>query len=181
MKGRESITEKLPESIESSKFASQRARMSGEFDSRKDSHSAKLERRPWIFLKLGFAMITSLSELYLRFRRCIMLVQTKKVISMNYGSSTSSWNHGDEWGLAWCLWCGIYKSIPTWTHSKNSLAAEPLSLNICSHGTSLKWSQSILVSVGIVISYAMKQRITFWVWQKVNGEHQNFPVEGKPL
>ena len=28
--------------------------MSGEFDSRKDSHSAKFQRRPQIFLKLGF-------------------------------------------------------------------------------------------------------------------------------
>ena len=38
-----------------------------------------------------FAMITSLSELYLRIRRFFSLVQTKKVISMNYGSNTSSW------------------------------------------------------------------------------------------
>ena len=28
--------------------------MSGEFDSRKDSHSAKLEKRPQIFVKLCF-------------------------------------------------------------------------------------------------------------------------------
>ena len=41
--------------------------------------------------KNPFAMTTSLSELYLRIRRFILLVQTKKVISMNYGSSTSSW------------------------------------------------------------------------------------------
>ena len=39
--------------------------------------------------KNPFATITSLSELYFRFR-FILLVQTKKVISMNYGSSTSS-------------------------------------------------------------------------------------------
>ena len=38
----------------------------------------------------SFATITSLSELSFRFRRFILLVQTKKVISMNYGSSTSS-------------------------------------------------------------------------------------------
>ena len=38
-----------------------------------------------------FAMITNVSELYFRFRRFILLVQTKKVISMNYDSSTSSW------------------------------------------------------------------------------------------
>ena len=41
-------------------------------------------------LKNPFASITSLSELYFRFR-FILLVQTKKVIPMNYGSSTSSW------------------------------------------------------------------------------------------
>ena len=40
--------------------------------------------------KNPFATITSQSELYLRIRRFFSLVQTKKVISMNYGSSTSS-------------------------------------------------------------------------------------------
>ena len=35
-------------------------------------------------------MITSLPEFYLRFRTFILLVQTKKAISMNYGSSTRS-------------------------------------------------------------------------------------------
>ena len=41
--------------------------------------------------KNPFATITSLSELYFRIRRFMLLLQTKKVISMNYGSSTSSW------------------------------------------------------------------------------------------
>ena len=41
--------------------------------------------------KNPFATITSLFELYFRIRRFILLVQTKKVISMNYGSSTISW------------------------------------------------------------------------------------------
>ena len=45
--------EKLPESIESSRFVSHRARMSGEFDSRKDSQS-KFEQKPQIFVKLNF-------------------------------------------------------------------------------------------------------------------------------
>ena len=40
--------------------------------------------------KNPFAMITSLSELYFRSRRFILLVQTKKLISMSYGSSTST-------------------------------------------------------------------------------------------
>ena len=41
--------------------------------------------------KNPFATITSLSELYFRFRRFILLVEMKKVISMNYGSSRSNW------------------------------------------------------------------------------------------
>ena len=39
--------------------------------------------------KNPFVTITSLSELYFRFRRFILLVKMKKVISMNYGSCTS--------------------------------------------------------------------------------------------
>ena len=54
MKERYPLTEKLPESIESSRFVSHRARMSGEFDSRKDSQSTKFEGRPQIFVKLSF-------------------------------------------------------------------------------------------------------------------------------
>ena len=38
-----------------------------------------------------FAAITSLSEHYFRFGSFILSEQTKKVISMSYGSSTSSW------------------------------------------------------------------------------------------
>ena len=45
--------EKLPESIELSRLVSHRARMSGEFDSRKDSQSTKFEQRPQIFIKLS--------------------------------------------------------------------------------------------------------------------------------
>ena len=41
--------------------------------------------------KNPFATITSLSELYFRLGRFILLVQTKEVISMNYGSNTSCW------------------------------------------------------------------------------------------
>ena len=40
--------------------------------------------------KNPFVTITSLSELYFRFRRFILLLKTKRVISMNYGSSSSS-------------------------------------------------------------------------------------------
>ena len=51
-------------------------------------------------------------------------------------------NHGDLWGLTWYLRWGIYASVPTWTHSQNSLAAtEALSLKVSPNTTSLKWSQ----------------------------------------
>ena len=40
--------------------------------------------------KNPFAMITSLSKLYFRFRRFVLLLQMKKVIYMSYCSSTSS-------------------------------------------------------------------------------------------
>ena len=51
-------------------------------------------------------------------------------------------NYGDEWGLTWYLRWEIYTSVPTWTHSQNSLATvETLSLKISSHGTCIEWSQ----------------------------------------
>ena len=40
--------------FETSRFVSHRARMPGEFDSRKDSQSTKFEQRPQIFIKLSF-------------------------------------------------------------------------------------------------------------------------------
>ena len=50
----DNITEKLRESIELSRFVSHRARMSGEYDSKKDSQSTKFERRRQMFVKLSF-------------------------------------------------------------------------------------------------------------------------------
>ena len=44
----------MPELLESFRFVSYRARISGEFDLRKDSQSIKFERRPRIFVKLSF-------------------------------------------------------------------------------------------------------------------------------
>ena len=43
-----------------------------------------------------FAMITSMPELYFRFKRFVLLVKMKNVISMNYGSRQAAQNHGDE-------------------------------------------------------------------------------------
>ena len=95
-------------------------------------------------LNKPFATITSLAEPYFRFRGFILLAQTKKkMISMNYGSSISSRKPCILVRLDYILLMrDIYTSIPTWTHSKNSLAVvEAPSLKISSHKTSLKWSQ----------------------------------------
>ena len=54
LKRRYPPSEKFPESIESSKFVSHRARISGEFDSRKYSHSTKLGQRPQILVNISF-------------------------------------------------------------------------------------------------------------------------------
>ena len=86
-------------------------------------------------------------------------------------------NYGDEWGLTWYLRWRIYTSIPTWTHSQNSLAAaEALSLKISSHGTSQMITKTIPISTRIVISYTMKQDSLFWVYWKVNGNWDNSKI-----
>ena len=91
--------------------------------------------------KNPFATIASLSELHFRSRRFILLVQ-KKWFLWTMAAAPAAGKHGDEWGLIWYFLWGIYTSIPTWTHSQNSLvAAEAPSLMISSDGTSLKWSQ----------------------------------------
>ena len=92
--------------------------------------------------KNPFATITSLSELYLRIRRFFSLVQTKKVISMNYGSSRSSWK---PW--RWVrpdlifsmrdIYINSNQNLPTkYTSSSRSIKFKHIL-----HGTSLKWSQ----------------------------------------
>ena len=66
--------------------------------------------------------------------------EQKKQLLWTMVAAQAAENHGDEWGSSWYFLWGIYTSIPNWTH--NSLkATDAPSLNISSHGTSLKWSQ----------------------------------------
>ena len=97
-------------------------------------------------------------------------------------------NHGDEWGLTWCLRWGIYTSIQTWIHSQNSLAAaEALEFkNI------LPWHTSQMINEDHPNQHKNIQKLcderghpvlnlleTQW---KLRQQHdQNFPMEGKPL
>ena len=69
----------------------------------------------------------------------------------------------------------IYTSIPTWTHSQNSLAAGAAEALISSYGTSLKWSQTktVQISTTKIISYAMKRSILSWICWKTNWNWDN--------
>ena len=51
--------------------------------------------------KNPFETITSLSELYFRFRRSILLVETKTWFLWIMAAAQAAENHGTEWGLTW--------------------------------------------------------------------------------
>ena len=59
-----------------------RGRMPGEFDSRKDSHSTKVEQRPQIFVKLIFRELcgSKLSVYHVSVIKVIRSVKSKKII-----------------------------------------------------------------------------------------------------
>ena len=120
-------------------------------------------------------MIISLPELYFRFRRLIILVQTNTVISMNYGSSKSSWKPWRWVGLALILLMGdIYI---------NSNLNPLLKFTSSSRSTEFKdilpWNipkmitKTVSISKRIVISYAMKWAIPLLIWWNVNGNWDN--------
>ena len=80
---------------------------------------------------------------------------------MSYDSSKSCWKpwRGVRLDLIFTMRDILVNSNlnPTWNPS----------LKICFHGTSLKWLWRL------VMSYAMKRCIPFWVWQKVNENWNN--------
>ena len=128
-------------------------------------------------LKNTFATITSQSELHFRFRRFILLVQTKKMISMNYGSSRNCWKPWTWVRFGLILRWGVYTSIHAWTPSQYLLApAKVLSLK-----TSPQWNISQKIRKTIcnktghpVLSLLESQ------W-KPRQHDWNFSMEGKPL
>ena len=121
--------------------------------------------------KNPFAKITRLSELYFRIKRFILLVQTKNVISMNYGSSTFSWK---PWRWVRFDLILLMRDI----HINSSL--NPLTKFMSSSRTTefkdiLPWNisqmitKTVPIGTRIVISNAMKQDISLWIRWKVNG------------
>ena len=104
------------------------------------------------FVSLAYVSLAASGILFQRLLACLNYTlhsedlfcwyKRKKWFLWTMAAAQASENHEDEWSLTWYLRWGIYTSIPTWTHSQNSLAAaEALSLKISSHGTSLKWSR----------------------------------------
>ena len=122
-------------------------------------------------LKNPFAASTSLPKLSFRFRRFILLVQMGKVISTNYGSSTSSWKPWRWVRLDLIQW-GIYTSIPTWTKFTSS-SRSARHKDIFPWNISQMITKVVPINRRIVISYMMKQGILFWIWQKVNWNRDN--------
>ena len=120
--------------------------------------------------KNPFTKITSLSELYFRTRRFILLVQMKKVISMNCGSYTSGWK---PWG-----WVRIELIFSVRDIYINSNLHPLRKLTSSSRSTKFKgifpWNISQMITnsmpstTRIAIKYAMKQGILLWIWWKVN-------------
>ena len=109
-----------------------------------------------------FATITSLSELYFRFRRFIL---------WTIAASQAAENHGDEWGLTWYLRWGIYIYIYTHTNSNlNPLTKFTSNSRSTEFKGILPWniSQIIMkivpISTRIVINHTIKQGIWFWVY-----------------
>ena len=132
-------------------------------------------------------MITSLPELYVRIRRFILLVQTKIVISMDYGSSTRSWK---TW--RWMSLDLIFSMRDIYINSNLNLLTKFTS---SSRSTELKdilpWNicqmitKTIPISMRIVISYAMKQasRCEFdgESMETETTTRSEFPNEGKAI
>ena len=119
-------------------------------------------------------MITRLSELY--FRIFIMLVQTKKVMSMNHGSSsTRSWK---PW--RWVKLDLILTMRNIYINSNLNLLTKFTSN---SRSTEFKdilpWNISQMITkivpiiTRIVISYVMKRGIPLRIWWRVNGSWDN--------
>ena len=99
-----------------------------------------------------FAMITSLSELYFRIRRFILLVKMEKMISMNYGSSKRSWK---PW--RWMRLDLIFSMGDIYINSNPNLLTKFTSIH--QHKNSHKLCDEMDAA--------------FWIWWKVNGNWDN--------
>ena len=97
--------------------------------------------------------ITNLPEFYFRFRRFILLVQTKIVICINYGSRRSSWK---PW-----RWVRLDLTLMMWDIDINS-NLNPLTIFTSSRSTAFKyiitWNISQMISKTILTITGIKNK-----------------------
>ena len=113
--------------------------------------------------KNPFLTITSLSELYFRFRRFILLVQMEKVISMNYGCSKSCCKPWRCLGFDLILTMRdtyINYNLNSFTKFTSSSRSTRFK-DIVPWNISQMIPKTISINTRIVISYAMKRVILF--------------------
>ena len=116
-----------------------------------------------------------LSELSFGFRRFILLVQTKNVISMKYGSRTSSWKPWRQVKIDLILTMRmvyINSNLNPFTKF-NSSSRSTKHKDIFPCNISQMIMKTVPISMRIVVSYTMKQGILFCIWRKVNGNWDN--------
>ena len=136
------------------------------------------------------ATINSLSKLYFRSRGFILVAQTKKVISMNYGSSTSSWK---SWRWVRFDLTLTVRDIYI-NFNQNSLIILTSSSSITEFKYILPWNipQIIMKTISISTRMVMKRyklcdetgHLVLSLFEsrwKLRLLYQNFPMEGKPL
>ena len=122
-----------------------------------------------------FAMVTSLSELYFRFRRFILLVQTKIVIFVNYGSSTSCrkpWRWVRLELILTMREMYINSNLNPLTKFLRRSRSTELK-DILTRSMSQMILKTVLISTRIVKSFAVQRGILFWVCWKVSGTWDN--------
>ena len=128
------------------------------------------------FVVLGYASLQQLlASQNFTFKSEDLSFQRKKVISMNDGSSTSSWKPW-RWvrlDLTFSM-RDIYinSDLNSLTKLTSSSRSSELK-DILSWNISQMITNTIPISTRIVISYAIKQGILLWIWWKVNGYWYN--------
>ena len=149
------------------------------------------------FVLLAYASLAASRTLLQRLLVCLNFTldsedlsfwyKRKKLFLWTMVTAQAAENHGNEWGLTWYFRWGMYTSIPTWTHSQNSLAAaDALSLKIPSqdhlsydhkdcpiqHANSHKQCDE----TGHPVVNMMESQ-----WKLRQQHDQNFPMKGKTL
>ena len=114
--------------------------------------------------KNPFATIINLSELYFRFRRFILFVKTKKMISMNYHSwKPRRWVKFDLMLTIKDIYINTnLNPLTKFTSSSRSSEFR----NILQWNISKMITKTVPISTRMVLTYVMKPSIPLWIWWK---------------